>query len=301
MDAIRIDGITKAYEGHRAVDDLHLTVPQGSVFGLLGPNGAGKTTSIRMVMNILIPDTGRIEVLGEAMNEQLKERIGYLPEERGLYAKMKVSEVLHYLASIKGVPARTARERTDRWLERVALSDWKDKKVEELSKGMQQKVQFVSALLHDPELLILDEPFSGLDPVNVDMLKEIILEQHEQGKTIVFSTHIMEQVEKMCEFICMINKGQKVLDGRLSEVKESYGSNTIALEFDGDDGFLRDRSLVGEVDRYGNYAEVTLAKGVESRQLLERVMASGCALKRFQVMEPTLHNIFVNIVGREAA
>jgi len=301
MDAIRIDGITKAYEGHRAVDNLHLVVPRGSVFGLLGPNGAGKTTSIRMVMNILIPDTGQIDVLGERMNEGLKERIGYLPEERGLYAKMKVTEVLQYLASIKGIAARTARERTDRWLERVGLADWREKKVEELSKGMQQKVQFVSALIHDPELLILDEPFSGLDPVNVDMLKEIILEQHEKGKTIVFSTHIMEQVEKMCEFICLINRGQKVLDGRLSEVKQSYGSNTIALEFDGDDAFLDDRKLVGDVDRYGNYAEVTLADGVESKQLLERILAGGCTLKRFQVMEPTLHNIFISIVGKEAA
>ncbi len=301
MDAIKIDRITKAYEGHRAVDSLDLTVPRGSIFGLLGPNGAGKTTSIRMIMNILIPDTGRIEVLGEGMNEQLKERIGYLPEERGLYAKMKVNEVLHYLASIKGVAARTAKERTDQWLARVGLTDWKEKKVEELSKGMQQKVQFVSAMLHDPELLILDEPFSGLDPVNVDMLKEIILELHQQGKTIVFSTHIMEQVEKLCEYICLINKGRKVLDGRLSDVKHSYGTNTIALEFEGQAAFLDDKALVGSIDRYGNYAEVTLAEGVEPRQLLERAVSDGCRLKRFQVMEPTLHNIFVNIVGREAA
>ena len=301
MDAIRIDTVTKAFEGHLAVDNLDLVVPRGSIFGLLGPNGAGKTTSIRMVMNILIPDQGRIEVLGETMNEQLKERIGYLPEERGLYAKMKVGEVLHYLAALKGVAARTAKERTDQWLERVGLADWKDKKVEELSKGMQQKVQFVSAMIHDPELLILDEPFSGLDPVNVDQLKEIILELHEKGKTIVFSTHIMEQVEKLCEYICLINKGKKVLDGRLSEVKHSYGENTIALEFDGEADFLDDPALVGNIDRYGNYAEVTLAKGVEAQQLLERAVTSGCKLKRFQVMEPTLHNIFVNIVGREAA
>jgi len=301
MDAIRIEGVTKAYEGHRAVDSLDLTVPKGSVFGLLGPNGAGKTTSIRMVMNILIPDTGRIDVLGEQMNEQLKERIGYLPEERGLYPKMRVDEVLHFLASIKGVETRQARERTDRWLERVGLADWKEKKVEELSKGMQQKVQFVSALIHDPELLILDEPFSGLDPVNVDLLKEIILEQHEKGKTIVFSTHIMEQVEKMCEYICLINRGRKVLDGRLSEVKQGYGTNTIALEFDGEAAFLEDKALVESVDRYGNYAEVTMADGVDASQLLQRAVAEGCRLKRFQVMEPTLHNIFVNIVGREAA
>jgi ABC-2 type transport system ATP-binding protein len=301
MDAIKIEQVTKAFEGHLAVDSLDLLIPRGSIFGLLGPNGAGKTTCIRMVMNILIPDTGRIEVLGERMNEQIKERIGYLPEERGLYPKMKVNEVLHYLASIKGVAAPTAKERTEQWLSRVGLTDWKDKKVEELSKGMQQKVQFVAALIHEPELLILDEPFSGLDPVNVDMLKEIILEQHEQGKTIVFSTHIMEQVEKLCEYICLINKGRKVLDGRLSDVKHSYGTNTIALEFDGDAPFLDDKALVERVDRYGNYAEVTLAEGVEPRQLLERAVASGCNLKRFQVMEPTLHNIFVNIVGREAA
>jgi ABC-2 type transport system ATP-binding protein len=301
MDALRIDSVTKTYEGHQAVDNLDLTVPRGSIFGLLGPNGAGKTTSIRMVMNIIIPDQGRIAVLGEGMNEALKERIGYLPEERGLYPKMKVCEVLHYLAAIKGVAARTARERTDQWLDRLGLMDWKDRKVEELSKGMQQKVQFISAMVHDPELLILDEPFSGLDPVNVDQLKEIILELHQQGKTIVFSTHIMEQVERLCEYICLINKGRKVLDGRLSDVKHSYGENTIALEFDGKADFLKDKTLIDNVDGYGNYAEVILAKGVEPQQLLERAVASGIMLKRFQVMEPTLHNIFVNIVGREAA
>jgi ABC-2 type transport system ATP-binding protein len=301
MDALKIDSVTKTYEGHQAVDNLDLTVPRGSIFGLLGPNGAGKTTSIRMVMNIIIPDQGRIAVLGEGMNEALKERIGYLPEERGLYPKMKVCEVLHFLAAIKGVAARTARERTDQWLDRLGLTDWKDKKVEELSKGMQQKVQFISAMVHDPELLILDEPFSGLDPVNVDQLKEIILELHQQGKTIVFSTHIMEQVERLCEYICLINKGRKVLDGRLSDVKHSYGENTIALEFDGKADFLKDKTLIDNVDGYGNYAEVTLAKGVEPQQLLERAVASGIMLKRFQVMEPTLHNIFVNIVGREAA
>ncbi len=301
MDALKIDSVTKTYEGHQAVDNLDLTVPRGSIFGLLGPNGAGKTTSIRMVMNIIIPDQGRIAVLGEGMNEALKERIGYLPEERGLYPKMKVCEVLHFLAAIKGVAARTARERTDQWLDRLGLTDWKDKKVEELSKGMQQKVQFISAMVHDPELLILDEPFSGLDPVNVDQLKEIILELHQQGKTIVFSTHIMEQVERLCEYICLINKGRKVLDGRLSDVKHSYGENTIALEFDGKADFLKDKTLIDNVDGYGNYAEVILAKGVEPQQLLERAVASGIMLKRFQVMEPTLHNIFVNIVGREAA
>ncbi len=301
MDALKIDSVTKTYEGHQAVDNLDLTVPRGSIFGLLGPNGAGKTTSIRMVMNIIIPDQGRIAVLGEGMNEALKERIGYLPEERGLYPKMKVCEVLHFLAAIKGVAARTARERTDQWLDRLGLTDWKDKKVEELSKGMQQKVQFISAMVHDPELLILDEPFSGLDPVNVDQLKEIILELHQQGKTIVFSTHIMEQVERLCEYICLINKGRKVLDGRLSDVKHSYGENTIALEFDGKADFLKDKTLIDNVDGYGNYAEVILAKGVEPQQLLERAVASGIMLKRFQVMEPTLHNIFVNIVGRDAA
>jgi ABC-2 type transport system ATP-binding protein len=301
MDALRIDTVTKTYEGHQAVDNLDLTVPRGSIFGLLGPNGAGKTTSIRMVMNIIIPDQGQIAVLGEGMNEALKERIGYLPEERGLYPKMKVCEVLHYLAAIKGVAARTARERTDQWLDRLGLTDWKDRKVEELSKGMQQKVQFISAMVHDPELLILDEPFSGLDPVNVDQLKEIILELHQQGKTIVFSTHIMEQVERLCEYICLINKGRKVLDGRLSDIKHSYGENTIALEFDGKADFLKDKTLIDNVDGYGNYAEVILAKGVEPQQLLERAVASGIMLKRFQVMEPTLHNIFVNIVGREAA
>lgn len=300
MYAIKLESVTKRFNGVTAVEGLDLEIPRGAVFGLLGPNGAGKTTTIRMTMNILMPDQGRILVLGEPMSEPLKARVGYLPEERGLYAKMKVIDVILFLAGIKGVERTRATREADRWLSRLGLAEWREKKVEELSKGMQQKVQFITTVIHDPELLILDEPFSGLDPVNTDQLKEIILEEHERGKTIVFSTHIMEQVERLCEYICLINRGRKVLDGRLAEVKKSYGQDTVALEYEGEAPFLDDRVLIRDVDRYGQYAEVKLQDGVDPNRLLERFVTGGCRLRKFHVMEPTLHNIFVSIVGGEA-
>ncbi|MDH5405762.1 MAG: ATP-binding cassette domain-containing protein, partial [Candidatus Aminicenantes bacterium] len=244
MGTLVVKEATKRFDKLVAVNRLSLEVPQGSMYGLLGPNGAGKTTTIRMIMNIIYPDEGDISIFGQHISEQVKDRIGYLPEERGLYTKMKVSELLLFFAEIKGVPKAEAKKRVGYWLERLELADRTDRKVEELSKGMQQKVQFISTVLHDPDLIIFDEPFMGLDPINTDQLKGIIVELKKRGKTIVLSTHLMEEVERLCEHICLINKGEKVLDGRLSEIKKRYGKNTVVLEFEGDGSFLHHSPLV---------------------------------------------------------
>ncbi|MEO7102273.1 MAG: ATP-binding cassette domain-containing protein [Gemmatimonadaceae bacterium] len=232
QNAIEVQHVTKQYAGHVAVRDLSLTVPSGSVYALLGPNGAGKTTTVRMVLNIIKPDTGTINVLGRpATAAGLSDRIGYLPEERGLYRKMKVRDVIRFLAALKGVPAHDANQRIDRWLDRLSLRtderDWGNAKIEELSRGMQQKAQFIGALVHDPDLVILDEPFSGLDPVNAQALKDAVMDLKRNKKTVIFSTHIIENAEAMCDSVCIIARGEKVLDGTLAEVKNQYGGPPV--------------------------------------------------------------------------
>ncbi len=230
--AIEVRDVSKSYAGHRAVRDLSLNVPTGSVYGLLGPNGAGKTTTIRMILNIIEPDSGTISVLGASSESSgLYDKVGYLPEERGLYRKMKVRDVLTFLAELKGVPRLDAATRINRWLDRLSLrsdeKDWGDSKIEELSRGMQQKVQFIGALVHDPELVILDEPFSGLDPVNAQALKDSVMELKRNGKTVIFSTHIIENAESMCDSVCIIAHGEKVLDGTVADVKTQYGGPPV--------------------------------------------------------------------------
>ncbi|HEY7898064.1 MAG TPA: ATP-binding cassette domain-containing protein [Gemmatimonadaceae bacterium] len=233
QNAIEAQHVTKQYTGHVAVRDLSLAVPTGSVYALLGPNGAGKTTTVRMVLNIIEPDTGTINVLGRpATDPGLSDHIGYLPEERGLYRKMKVRDVLRFLAALKGISAHDADQRIDRWLDRLSLRtderDWGTARVEELSRGMQQKAQFIGALVHDPELVILDEPFSGLDPVNAQALKDAVMDLKRRGKTVIFSTHIIENAEAMCDAVCIIAHGEKVLDGTLADVKDQYGGPAVA-------------------------------------------------------------------------
>lgn len=296
MNAIDIRRVTKRFGDFFAVKDLSLAIPRNRVFGLLGPNGAGKTTTIRMVMNILVPDEGRIEVLGEGMSEQLKQRIGYLPEDRGLYPKMRVGELLLFLSELKGVTGGEARRRLDAWLKRFDLLDWKLKKAEELSKGMQQKVQFIATVIHNPEVIILDEPFSGLDPVNTKLLKDIMLELKEQGVTIVFSTHRMEQVEMICDEICLINKAEKVLDGNLVQIKRRYGKNTVVLEYEGDAGFVSRLPEVEKFDDYGRYMEIRLKDGFDPRGLLQAA-AAKLRINRIEVREPSLNAIFIDQVG----
>jgi len=295
-----LEHVTKSFGEFTAVDDLSLQVRPGRVFGLIGPNGAGKTTTIRMIVNITVPDSGTIELLGQRMNTTLQDRIGYLPEERGLYKKMKVGEQLRFFAELKDLRGAEANKRIDEWLERLELSAWKEKRTKELSKGMQQKVQFITAVIHDPDLVILDEPFSGLDPVNVDLMKETILEQKAKGKTIILSTHQMEIAEKLCDDVCMINRAHKVLDGRLREIRRSFSRNAVALQFEGSDGLLNDPALVANIRQHGEDTEVLLAPGASPQTLLKRLVESGVSISKFELVEPSLHDIFVEKV-REAA
>ena len=295
-----LEHVTKSFGEFTAVDDLSLQVRPGRVFGLIGPNGAGKTTTIRMIVNITVPDSGTIELLGQRMNTTLQDRIGYLPEERGLYKKMKVGEQLRFFAELKDLRGAEANKRIDEWLERLELSAWKEKRTKELSKGMQQKVQFITAVIHDPDLVILDEPFSGLDPVNVDLMKETILEQKAKGKTIILSTHQMEIAEKLCDDVCMINRSHKVLDGRLREIRRSFSRNAVALQFEGSDGLLNDPALVANIRQHGEDTEVLLVPGASPQTLLKRLVESGVSISKFELVEPSLHDIFVEKV-REAA
>ena len=297
MSILNIDSVTKTFGKKAAVDDFSLTVPEGTIYGLLGPNGAGKTTTIRMVMNIIAPDSGQIEVMGEKLNENSKDAIGFLPEERGLYQKIKVRDVLTYLAQIKSMDKAEIPAAIARALERVRLSEYIDSKVEELSKGMQQKIQFASTLLHNPRLVILDEPFSGLDPVNMEVIKDIILEEKRKGTTIIFSTHIMEQAEKLCDYICLIDEGKKVLDGKLFEVKKQFGKNTVVVEFDGDNGCLHNLEGVEKVNDYNKYVELKLKQDTDPQIILEQLV-NKVRLNRFEYMEPSLHDIFVEKVGK---
>jgi ABC-2 type transport system ATP-binding protein len=298
MSALEIEGISKSFGDFFAVKKLSFEIPAGTIYGLLGPNGAGKTTTIRMVMNIIIPDEGSIKVLNQRMDEKMKERVGYLPEDRGLYPKMKVGELLVFLAEIKGLKSSEARKEIDFWLERFDLSDWKSKKVEELSRGMQQKLQFIVTVIHQPELIILDEPFSGLDPVNTKLLKDIMLEMKEKGRTIVFSTHRMEQVEMICDNICLINKAERVLEGNLSQIKKEYGKNTVILDYDGEANFIKSLPEIDRIDDYGKFMEIKLKEKSSPQDLLPKLVGK-ISINKYEVKEPTLNAIFIEKVGEE--
>jgi len=289
--------VTKRYGEFTAVGSLSLTVRPGRIFGLLGPNGAGKTTTIRMIVGITRPDEGRLELFGRPVTPESQNRIGYLPEERGLYKRMRVADQLKFFAELKGFTGRAADGALDRWFEKVKLSDWKRKKASELSKGMQQKIQFVAAVLHDPDLLILDEPFSGLDPVNVELLKDLVLELKEAGKTIIFSTHQMEVAERICDDICLINRSRKVLSGSIREVKSGFGRNSVALRYEGGEGVLEDETLVASVERHSDDLEALLAPGADAQELLGRLLAAGARVSRFELVEPSLHDIFIEKVS----
>src|SRR5580765_6431997 len=281
-----LDHITKSYGDFTAVSDLSLQVKPGRVFGLIGPNGAGKTTTIRMIVNITVPDSGRIELFGQPMTTAMQDRIGYLPEERGLYRKMKVGEQPRFFAELKDLHGREADRRIDQWLAKFQLTAWKEKRTKELSKGMQQKIQFITSVIHDPDLLILDEPFSGLDPVNVDIMKDTILEQKAANKTIILSTHQMEIAERLCDDVCMINRSRKVLDGKLREIRRSESRNAVALRFEGHDGILKDPALVLNVRQVGDDFEVLLAEGVSPQTLLKRLVDADTVVTKFEMVEP---------------
>jgi ABC-2 type transport system ATP-binding protein len=296
--AVSLRNLVKTFGKHRAVDGISLEVPRGLIFGLIGPNGAGKTTTIRMMLDIFRPDSGEIRVLGLPPGDGVRDRIGYLPEERGLYRKTKVLEMLEFQGAIRGARPAEARREAGDWLERLGLGEWKERKVEDLSKGMQQKVQLIGALLGRPELLILDEPFAGLDPVNQNQFKDVMLELNRDGATIIFSTHQMDTAEKLCREIALINRGQLVLGGPLSVVKSQFGKNSVLVEYDGDGIALGQLPGVARVDDYGGYREVRLRAGADPQALL-RALVEKTAVRRFQIVEPTLHNIFIEKVGEK--
>ncbi|HEX5132133.1 MAG TPA: ATP-binding cassette domain-containing protein [Candidatus Krumholzibacteria bacterium] len=295
-NAVEIEGIVKRYGDFTAVDGLSFSIPRGSIYGMLGPNGAGKSTTIRMMMRIMLPDAGRIRVLGSDLAGVDLDRVGYLPEERGLYKKMKVGDLLTFFGQIKGVEKREAQRRARVWLERLGLFDRVLKPVEDLSKGMQQKVQFITTVLHEPELLILDEPFSGLDPVNAVAIKDIILDYHRRGNTIIFSTHQMDQVEKLCDQICLINRGQVLLSGTLQAVKKQYGHNGVALRVVGDASFLQSLPEVASCQDNGNELFLRLHDGADPGRVLDAAR-ERVEVTRFEVAEPSIHDIFIERVS----
>ncbi|MGH9947266.1 MAG: ABC transporter ATP-binding protein [Pyrinomonadaceae bacterium] len=294
--SLQVANVTKRFGDFAAVEDLSFEVRAGRVFGFLGPNGAGKTTTIRMIVGITFPDEGTITLNGERITHELQNRIGYLPEERGLYKKMRVLDQLRYFAALKGVDTTEADRRIERWLERMQLSEWKKKKTTDLSKGMQQKIQFIATVLHDPDILILDEPFSGLDPINVEFLMEVIDEYRSADKTIIFSTHLMETAERLCKDILLINKSRKVLSGSLREIKESYGTNLIAFRGTNAGSVLNDKSLVESVVNHADEQELHLAAGVDPQTLLKKLVESNANISKFEKTEPSLNDIFVEEV-----
>jgi ABC-2 type transport system ATP-binding protein len=307
--AISISGVTKRFESTIAVNNLSLVVPRGAVYGLLGPNGAGKTTTIRMILDIIVPDSGTIAIFGQPhLQRGVLDRIGYLPEERGLYKKMQVRRVLRFLAELKGVSRADADRRIEELLHRFSLitseKDWGNAKVDELSRGMQQKVQFIGTLLHEPELVILDEPFSGLDPINAQALKDTVVELKRAGRTVIFSTHLMDNAERLCDSVCIIAHGEKVLDGGVASVKESHGARSIALALDGSTSdrdkvfaILQDKRIASRVDDQNRFFEIELAPGADPQDLLRRVVQTGAAVRRFEMITPSLHQIFLERVG----
>ena len=297
MNAVEIDQITKTFGKVVAVDDLSLNVPRGSVYGFIGPNGSGKTTTLRMIMNILYPDSGTIRVFGEELHGACTDRIGYMPEERGLYKKMKVQELLEFYGDLKR--DGDVRGEVNRWLEKLDLADWAKKKIETLSKGMSQKVQFIATVVAGPDLVILDEPFSGLDPVNTDVIREAVLDLQASGTTVIFSTHDMSMAEKMCDFILMIFKGRKVLDGTLESIQNEYGSDTIRVRTENGTGVLSGIEGVEKVNNFGQYQELRVGHNRDPHEILSAVM-SRTRVTSFDITKPSLHDIFVRIAGPEA-
>ena len=298
MPVVELVRVTKAYESKVAVRELSLSIEAGQMFGLLGPNGAGKTSSIRMTMGITLPDSGQVKLFGEPFERKSLQRVGYLPEERGLYKKMKVLEQLVFFGELHGLTASEARKRAADWAKRLEIDETLGKKTEELSKGMQQKIQFIGSLLHDPGLIVMDEPFSGLDPVNAKLLEKTLLELKDQGKAIVFSTHRMDQVEKLCDSICLIDHGVAVLAGRMREIKSRYERNHVVVEFEGSAEFLNSAEIA-EAKNFSGHAEIRLKPRGNAQQLLQEASAAA-TIYRYELVEPSLEEIFIWTVGGKA-
>ena len=301
MNALEVTNLTKTFEKVIAVDNASFNVPEGSVFGLIGRNGAGKTTTLRMMMNIYQPDSGEIVFKGEKVGQDFKDSVGYLPEERGLYKKMKVIDTLIFLSELKGKSGREITIKAEDYLERFELADRKNSKVEDLSKGNQQKVQFISTILHDPEFLILDEPFAGLDPINTNLLKQIILEMKDEGKVIIFSTHLMDFAEKMCDNIAMIDQGKIILNGKLDEIKKKFANRNVSINYEGDISFLRGNPIIENMEDFGNTTGIKVKKPEQVQELLRSLVEHNVIIKKFNADEISLHEIFVSLAGKEAA
>ncbi len=296
MDAaLRLQGVTKRFGPKVAVDRLDLTIPRGAVYGFLGQNGAGKTTTIRMIMNILIPDEGELEILGQSDAASVKDRLGYLPEEKGLYKKMRAADILAYFGRLKGMPGRVAKDRAMELLTRYGLAESAKLRCGALSKGMGQKLQVLATLIHDPELVILDEPFSGLDPVNQQVMRDLILDLKRAGRTIIFSTHVMEHAEKLCDAVVLIHHGRKLLDGSIASVR-SAGDRAVHLDYEGDASFVASLPGVARIDDHGQSAEVFLEDGHDPQVLL-KALTDRLRIRRFDLREPSLHDVFVRTVG----
>ncbi|MGA8848803.1 MAG: ATP-binding cassette domain-containing protein [Dehalococcoidia bacterium] len=296
MQAVEVSHIVKSFADKVVVNDLSFSVAQGEIFGLIGPNGAGKTTTIRMMMDIIRPDSGDVTILGEKLSESTKNKLGYLPEERGLYKKLGVLDSIIYLASLKGLDRRSAEEKADELLDQTGMLPHKGKKIEELSRGMGQIIQFIVSIIHDPELVVLDEPFAGLDPVNTDLLKRMLLDLRNQGKALILSTHQMNEIEELCDRILMINHGRPVLYGNLAEIKSKYRSNSVLLEFEGELG-----EVPGVIEKrtHKGYVELVLDGNTAPQQVLERLLSRGIMINRFEVATPTLNEIFLRVVGED--
>ena len=296
MNLLQLENVYKHFGDFTAVSDISFSIEKGSVYGLLGPNGAGKTTTLRMIMDIIAPDAGSITFSGDRQARDFLDQIGYLPEERGLYRKMKVQDVILFIAELKGLDKQQALTEIELWLEKMHLSEWANKRIDELSKGMAQKIQFITTVIHKPELIILDEPFSGLDPINMTLLKDLMLELRDNGSTIIFSTHVMEQVEKLCDRICLIHQGKVLLEDELRAVKQAFGKNSVEIEYLGSLEPIRDSDYIQRINDFGQYAEVKLKSPDDYRLLLQELVQKGVDVTRFELMEPTLHEIFVQSV-----
>ena len=301
MSLLEVKNLSKSFDSVKAVTDVSFTIPEGAIFGLIGRNGAGKTTILRMIMNVFLPDSGEVIFRGVTAGDEFRERTGYLPEERGLYKKLKVLETILFFAELKGKTGKEVEKNAIAYLKRFELYDRRNSKIEDLSKGNQQKVQFISTIIHDPEFIILDEPFSGLDPINTNILKEIILEMKQKGKVIIFSTHLMEFAEKMCDFITMIDKGRVILTGSLNDIKAKYAQKNITVRYDGDISFLKALPMVESVEDFGKTIGIKVSDNLYVQDVLKALIEHNVKVHAFLSNEITLHEIFVSLCGKEDA
>jgi ABC-2 type transport system ATP-binding protein len=300
MYALEVKNLSKSFNSLKAVDDVSFTVPEGSVFGLIGRNGAGKTTTIRMMMNIYMPDSGEVILRGTKIGQEFKDKVGYLPEERGLYKKMKVMDTLLFLAELKGKTGKAVERKALNYLKRFDIADRKNSKIEDLSKGNQQKIQFIASILHDPEFLIFDEPFAGLDPINTDLLKDIILEKKEEGKVIIFSTHLMDFAEKLSDHIAMIDHGKIILQGSLNQIKSEFAQRNVRLEAEGDLSFLDHSPIIDKVENFGNAIGIKVKEASQTQELLKLLVQNNVKVNKFAANEISLHEIFVALAGKDS-